>query len=128
MGAYDRIKRGSAADLGGTHFRSSWERNVARWLNWRIEQGEVVSWEFEPHRFTFPGVLRGPGGYTPDFRLVLPDGSVEWLEVKGRELPADRSKWKRMKQFYPEVKLTVLGADTYKSLQSKFGGLPFWER
>lgn len=127
IASYARIKRGRAGDLGATHYRSSWERNIARWLNWRKEKGEITAWAYEPQTFVFSGVSRGAVSYLPDFRLTYPDGSVEWLEVKGRETSVDRTKYKRMKQFYPHVKLTVLGADVYKSLSQQFGGLPHWE-
>lgn len=100
---------------------------MARWLNWRQEKGEIAKWEFEPHTFTFPGVTRGAVCYTPDFRLTYPDGSTEWIEVKGWEKPADRGKWKKLRQYYPLVKLTILGEPAYKSLSQQFGGLPHWE-
>lgn len=127
MGAYDRIKRGSAPDLGDIKFRSSWERNVARWLNWRVAKGELLAWEYEPFTFTFPGVVRGAVCYTPDFKLHYADGRVEWLEVKGWETSKDRTKWRRLRQHYPQITLTVLGAPAYKSLSQQFGGLPHWE-
>lgn len=128
MGAYGRIKRGPAEDLGSTKFRSSWERNYARYLNNRISKGEIRKWEYEPHTFVFHGVSRGAVCYLPDFRLTYPDGSIEFVEVKGRETSKDRTKWKRMAKFYPQVKLTVVGEGAYKSLAVNFGGLPFWER
>ncbi len=127
IAGYARIKRGKSPDLGDTHFRSSWERNTARWLNWRKEKGEITAWEFEPYTFVFAGVSRGAVCYLPDFRLTYPDGRVEWLEVKGRETSKDRTKFKRMAKYYPHVKLTVLGATEYRALASLFGGLPFWE-
>lgn len=128
MGAYDRIRRGRRADLGDVSFRSAWEANVARWLNLRIAAGELASWAFEPRVFSFPGVTRGAVCYTPDFRLVYPNGEVEYLEVKGREVSKDRTKWKRMREYYPHVKLSVLGAPAYKSLQTQVAGrIPQWE-
>lgn len=128
MGAYSRIKRGKAADLGDVHYRSSWERNFARFLNWRVEKGEIKRWEYEAETFVFHGVTRGAVCYLPDFRLTYPDGSIEFVEVKGRETSKDRTKWKRMAKYYPNVKLTVFGESAYKSLSHNFGGLPHWER
>lgn len=101
---------------------------MARWLNHRIALGEVTCWEFEPHTFVFSGISRGSVCYTPDFKITYPDGSVEWLEVKGWERSRDRTKWKRMASHYPSIKLVIMGADVYKSLQNSFGGLPHWER
>jgi hypothetical protein len=41
--------------------------------------GEIARWDFEPCK------LRLAGGtfYSPDFRVILPDGLVEFHEVKG---------------------------------------------
>jgi hypothetical protein len=125
--SYKQSKKGRRADLGEPFFRSSWEANIARWLNWRIERGELLSWEHEPRTFTFPA-LRGAVCYTPDFRVVHADGSEEWLEVKGYETSRDRTKWRRLAKHYPEVKLTVIGPDLYKSIKHRHGGLPHWER
>lgn len=127
MGAYDKIKRGKAADLGEIQFRSRWERNVARILQHKVAKGEIRAWEFEPERFYFPGVLRGATSYLPDFRVTYPDGRVEWWEVKGRELPKDRTRWKRMRLHYPHVDLVIIGEPVYKSLASRYGGLKNWE-
>lgn len=127
MGAYDRIKRGKAADLGEIQFRSRWERNICRWIKHRIEKGEIRSFAYEPERFYFTGVLRGATSYLPDFRVVYPDGTVEYWEVKGRELPKDRTRWKRMAQQYPHIRLVVIGEPLYKALSQQYGNLPHWE-
>jgi hypothetical protein len=125
---YTKIRRGKRADLGDIHFRSSWEANVARWLKWRHERNEILLWEFEPQSFTFSGVSRGVVYYLPDFRVTYPDGSVEYLEVKGYETSKDRTKWSRMRKHYPNVKLRIIGKAEYRKMCMDFGGLPFWER
>lgn len=128
MADYTRIKRGKRADLGETHWRSSWEANVARWLKWRQERGEILQWEFEPQSFVFSGVTRGVVFYLPDFRVTYPDGSQEYLEVKGRETSKDRTKWNRMRSHYPNVKLKIIDKPEYRRLCKDFGDLPHWER
>jgi len=40
---------------------------------------EIDSWEFEPEKFR----LADRTYYTPDFRIVWPDGTVGFDEVKG---------------------------------------------
>jgi hypothetical protein len=125
---YTKIRRGKRADLGDTSFRSSWEANVARWLCYLQREGHLLAWGYEFRTFVFPGVTRGAVQYTPDFMLRYGDGSHEWLEVKGREEGSDRTKWKRMRQHYPEERLVVLGAVEYKQLVKEHGGLPHWER
>lgn len=128
MPDYTRIKRGKRPDLGDIHWRSSWESNVARWLKWRQERGEIILWEFEPKSFVFSGVSRGVVCYLPDFRLTYPDGSQEYLEVKGRETSKDRTKWSRMRNHYPNVKLRVIGKAEYLKLCREFRDLPNWEK
>lgn len=128
MPDYTRIRRGKRDDLGDIHFRSSWEANMARVLKWRQEQQEILLWEFEPRTFVFSGVSRGVVAYLPDFRLTYPDGSIEYLEVKGRETSKDRTKWSRLRKHYPDVKLIVIGKAEYRLLCQRFGDLPFWER
>jgi hypothetical protein len=93
-----------------------------------VARGELAGWQYEPFTFTFAGVTRGAVCYTPDFKLLYPDGSHEWLEVKGWETSRDRTKWRRMKQFYPLEKLTVLGEQAYRCLSQQFGGLEGWEK
>jgi hypothetical protein len=125
---YTNIRRGRRPDLGDVHFRSSWEANYARFLNWRVAQGQIVRWEFEPQSFVFSGVSRGCVFYLPDFRITNPDGSQEYIEVKGRETSKDRTKWKRMRSHYPNVRLTIVDAPAYRRLCQDYGNLPNWER
>ena len=60
---------------------------------------------------TFPEVLRG-----------------EFFEVKGREMPSDRSKAKRMAKCFPEVQVTQIGRHEYLALAMFwFKLIPMWE-
>ena len=56
---------------------------MARYLNWLISRGELVSWEYEPDTFEFVKIKRGSRFYTPDFKLKEMDGSTVYWEVKG---------------------------------------------
>jgi hypothetical protein len=125
---YTRIRRGKRDDLGDIHFRSAWEANYARYLTHLKETGQIVDWEFEPQSFVFSGVSRGVVYYLPDFRITHLDGTQEYVEVKGRETPKDRTKWKRMRSHYPAVKLRIVGQVEYRKLCQDFGNLPHWER
>lgn len=119
--------RAGLRDDLGVKVRSSWEANVARWLKWRVEKGEIAAWEYEPTTWVFPNVTRGPVCYTPDFLIRHLDGSEEYLEVKGRETSRDRSKWRRVRQFYPDIKLTIMGSEEYRDLCLEHGGISQWE-
>lgn len=124
---YSRTKSGKRADLDNRFFRSSWEANYARYLNWLIEQGEIKAWEYECKTFVFEGVTRGVLTYTPDFRVINLDDSYEWHEVKGWMDAASKAKLKRMAKFYPDETVIVIGADEYKALAKWKGLIDGWE-
>lgn len=125
--AYSRTKSGKRADLDNRFFRSSWEANYARYLNWLIAQGEIKAWEFECQTFVFHGVTRGVLTYTPDFKVYANDGSYEWHEVKGWMDAKSKAKLKRMAQFYPAEKVIVIGAKEYAAIAKWKGLISTWE-
>jgi hypothetical protein len=55
------------------------EREYAGVLDLRVAAGEVARWRFEPLKFR----LGAACFYTPDFEVVLADGTLEYHEVKG---------------------------------------------
>lgn len=94
-----------------------------------MAQGHIVSWEYEKHTFWFEAIRRGVRSYVPDFRVVLPDGSHEWHEVKGWMDPKSQTKLKRMAKYYPEETVIVVGADWFRrAVRSGLSGaIPYWE-
>lgn len=124
---YSRTKSGRRDDLGGLYVRSAWEANYARYLSWLVERGEIASWEYEPRTFEFP-VKRGNRSYTPDFRVVLPAGIVEWHEVKGWMDDNSRVKLKRFAKHYPDETLVLVGEAEYRAIARSVAPLiPNWE-
>jgi hypothetical protein len=119
---HTRCKGGRRADLENAFFRSSWEANYARYLNWLISLGEIVGWEYEAETFEFP-VKRGNRTYTPDFRVTNQDASIEYHEVKGWMDDDSRVKLDRMRRYYPDKKLIVIGEDSYRAIKRQVGGL-----
>lgn len=128
-GGYSRGKGGRREDLGGQYFRSRWEANYARFLNLCIKQGSIRSWEFEPHTFVFEAIKRGTRAYTPDFKVWMPDGSYEWREVKGWMDDKSATRLKRMAKYYPEERITVIGADFFSTCRKTglAASIPGWE-
>ena len=116
-----RGKGGKRADLGGKYFRSSWEANWARYLNWLISIGEVLSWEFESETFEFHAIRKGSRFYIPDFKVTNKDGSVERHEVKGYMDPKSATKLKRMAKYYPEIKIILIDKRYYADVANKVG-------
>ena len=67
------FKESTLKNLGSAtssiYFRSKMEANWARFLDFRVEQGEIAAWLFEPCRFNFP-IERGVRQYVPDFLVI----------------------------------------------------------
>lgn len=124
---YSRTKSGKRADLDNRFFRSAWEANYARYLNFLIAQGSIAAWEYEPKTFVFEGVTRGQLTYTPDFKVIEHDASYVWHEVKGWMDAKSKAKLKRMAKFFPDEKVIVIGPDEYKAIRKWAGLIPDWE-
>jgi len=114
-------KQGKRKDLKGQFFRSSWEANVARWLNFH-----KIPWEYEPHRFVFSTIKRGPGKwYTPDF--FIPDEG-RYIEVKGYLDKLSATRLRRMAKYYPQTSIELVDTKRYKILDKEFKEkIPGWE-
>lgn len=126
---YTRSAGGRRADLGDVYFRSAWEANYARYLNWRKARGDLASWEYEPRTFVFEKIKRGTRAYTPDFRLTFPDERVEWHEVKGWMDPKSKTRLARMSRYYPGEVVRVID-ETWFRMAKRTGiaaMLPHWE-
>jgi hypothetical protein len=117
--------------IGGQRkfFRSSWEANYARYLEYRKTCGIISKWEHEPITFFFPGVLSGPVSYLPDFKVTTPDGGVEYHEVKGWIDRSSKLKMRRMRKYHPRVKLVVRSSKWFKRWNSSLKEIiPDWEQ
>jgi len=110
------FKGGKREDLGGMYFRSSWEANWARYLNWMQGRGEIQTWDYERVTFEFTGIKRGSKYYTPDFRVTLPSGAIEFHEIKGWMDKRSKTKIKRMAKYHPGVRLIVIDKKQYTAM------------
>jgi hypothetical protein len=104
-------------EIGGVRkfYRSRWEANYGRYLEFLRVNGKIQSWKHESKTFWFEGIKRGCRSYLPDFLVVNNDGTEEYHEVKGYMDSRSLTKLKRMKKYYPEVKLLVVGAEWFKA-------------
>jgi hypothetical protein len=100
-------------------FRSKWEINFANYLHWLKMNGNIIDWEYEPETFWFEGIKRGTASYLPDWKVEFPSGKVEYFEVKGYETSKDRTKYKRMKKYHPNIVLHVVDGKWFKENGSK---------
>lgn len=107
-------KGGRREDLG-FYFRSRWEANWARYLNFLISIGDIQSWSYEPDTFVFNKIKRGSRFYTPDFKVIDKAGNIEYHEVKGWMEHTSSTKLKRMAKYYPDIKIIIIDGKTYYS-------------
>lgn len=117
-------------EIGGKrkYFRSKWESNYARYLEWLKQVKEIKEWEHEPETFWFDKIKRGTCSYLPDFRVTEKNGAVVYHEVKGWMDDRSKTKIRRMKKYYPKIKLIVIDSKKYKELSRQVSGLvPGWE-
>ena len=126
---YSNRKLGRRKDLNNLFVRSSWEANYARYLNLLKQQGHIKGWEYEAERFMFEKVKRGTRSYCPDFQVTNNDDTIEYHEVKGWMTATAKTALRRMKKYYPEVKLILIDSKRYKVLNSQLKNiLPHWEK
>ena len=104
---------GYRADLNGKMFRSGWEANVARVMNYYN-----IKWEYEPKRFSFKNIFNPSEilTYHPDFRL----NDNTYVEVKGRWLGQSLEKVISFKVAYPSIKLHLIDKVIYQKYKNKY--------
>ena len=123
-----KAKSGRRCDLGDIYFRSSWEANWARYLNFLIKHGEIKSWEFEPKTFWFEKIKRGVRSYCPDFMITRNDGTQFFQEVKGYMDARSATKLKRMKKYHPEWEVELIDKVRYGAIKRQLSKiLSGWE-
>lgn len=105
-------------EIGGVrkYYRSRWEANYARYLEWLKKRGEIRSWKHEPKTFWFLAIKRGTRSYLPDFEVVENNGTASYHEVKGWMDDASRVKLKRMAKYYPEEKIVLIDRAAYMAI------------
>jgi len=117
--------KASWREIGGKrkYFRSAWEANYARYLEWQKSLGLIIDWEHEPETFWFEGIKRGVRSYLPDFRVTMTTGLLEYHEVKGWMDDASKTKLKRMKKYHPHIKMDVIDSKRYNALKKQVSGI-----
>ena len=88
-------------------FRSGWEANFARILNYN-----KIDWEYEYKRFDLIDSIYCPDFYLPEFEC--------YIEVQGYVREKKNKNLKKMVEQYPEIKLFILDAEGYSQLENKF--------
>lgn len=108
-------------EIGGInkYYRSRWEANYARYLEWLKNNNQILGWQHEPQTFWFEGIKRGCMSYLPDFKVIELDEKIVFHEVKGWMDDRSKTKINRMRIYHPDVKLIVIDSKSYKALEKK---------
>lgn len=102
-------------------YRSGWEVVYARYLQWLKEKKQIKDWKYENKTFWFEKIRRGVRSYTPDFEIINNDNNIEYHEVKGWMDDKSKTKLKRMKKYYPNIKIILIDEYAFKEIKK-------WER
>lgn len=80
-------------------YRSRLEAKYAAYLATKKLLREISDWWYEPTKFDIGAGMR----YTPDFGVLMPNGDIQYHEVKGwnRSNVASRMRWKLAAEKYP---------------------------
>lgn len=109
-------------------FRSRWEPNYARYLEWLKVNGKIADWQYEPKTFWFEAIKRGVRSYKPDFLVVETNGSSAWHEVKGWMDDRSRTTLQRMAKYHPSEKIILIDRKQYLAIEATMSRiLPDWE-
>ncbi|HEX2866528.1 MAG TPA: DUF1064 domain-containing protein [Ignavibacteriales bacterium] len=94
-------------ETGGIKYDSKMEANYAMQLEWRLRTGEISAYKGQVE---IPLEVAGVHicNYIIDFVVTYPDGTSEYVEVKGHPTPAWRIKWKLFRALYPELKIKLV--------------------
>lgn len=103
------------AVVGGKRFfaRSTWEANIACYLEFLKQNKLILDWFHEPECFYFTGIKRGVVSYLPDFKVIPLVGIAEFWEIKGFMDSRSKTKISRFKKYYPFYKFVLIDKKRY---------------
>jgi hypothetical protein len=97
------------------YLKSNWERRYCLYLSLMKQYKYIVDYWYEQDTFWFDGIKRGTNNYKPDWKVEFPSGKIEYFEVKGYETSKDRTKYKRMAKYHPNIVLNVVDGTWFKA-------------
>jgi len=106
--------------VGGKTFlaKSSWEYDIALYLEYLKSKGLITDWEYESTVFRFKYNTLGVRTYRPDFTIKRGD-DVYYLEVKGWEDDKYIKKKQLMEQEYPKARIIYIKSEEYNLIRKK---------
>lgn len=116
-------------EIGGKrhYFRSRWEANYARYLEWLKFRGDILDWQYEPETFWFEGIKRGVRSYLPDFRVHELNGDKPLHEVKGWMDARSKTTLKRMAKYHPQERIVLIREKEYRAISRLAALIGEWE-
>ena len=105
------------------YFRSKWEANYARYLEFLKANKNIADWEHEPETFWFEKIKRGVRSYLPDFKVTNLDGTHHWVEVKGYMDSRSATKIKRFAKYHPVQKLILIQGEWFSQNNKKLSAI-----
>jgi len=97
------------------YLKSNWERRYCLYLSLMKQYKYIVDYWYEQDTFWFDSIKRGTNNYKPDWKVEFPSGKIEYFEVKGYETSKDRTKYKRMAKYHPNIVLNVVDGTWFKA-------------
>lgn len=115
---YSRTHKGWMEYENGKKYymRSMWEMNYSCYLEFLAKHKQIKQWTYEEDTFWFEKIKRGVRSYTPDFKIINLDFTVEYHEVKGWMDKKSKTKIKRFNKYYPQFKLVIIDEQKYKNI------------
>ena len=108
-------------------YKSAWEANIACYFEYLKSKEQIKDWEYEPITFWFEKIKRGTRSYKPDFKIIRPDYSIYYVEVKGWMDSKSKTKLNRMRIYYPDTEMVLIDSKKYAEISKNYRNLvPNW--
>lgn len=117
-------------EVGNKYFtvKSSWEYNIALYLEYLKTNGLITNWEYESKKFVFKYNTLGVRSYKPDFTVTRGD-RIYYIEVKGWEDKKYEVKRSLMEKEYPEERVIYIKDKEYHKIERKYADkLQLWDK
>jgi hypothetical protein len=92
---------------GGRYYDSALEAAYAEQLDWQIKAGEITE-VIPQYKISIDVNGEHIANYYMDFKVVYPDGKIEYHEVKGFETDVWRMKWRLAKALNPDISFVLI--------------------
>ena len=90
------------------HFKSKGECRLAKYFEILKIGGHIENWFYEKTKFVFPRETAGAKQFTVDFTIFNHKNTIEYFEYKGWLRGVDITKFRRLQEYYPDTKITLV--------------------